>query len=157
MRVLEVMQHSCCLSAATMCTPNQALGDAAHCHAATTHCRVISTDQHCSYQAMLHSHLPTPTSLPVFAVGHAQPLQTSVKPTLRPKLPCSKKNQGSVDKQAAREQQAAEGRAARYMQQAATLACHNHHHALQLGHAGATPEEHIVLGDKGKHRPAASR
>lgn len=87
-----------------------------------------------------------------------QPLQTSVKPTLRPKKSCSQKNQGTVEKQAAREQQAAEARTARYMQQAAELAAHNHHHKLQLGNPEeAQPDAHIVMGDKGKHRPEWAR
>jgi hypothetical protein len=85
------------------------------------------------------------------------PLQASVKPTLRPKYPCSQKNVTSIDRQAAKEQQDAEARAARYMQQAATLVCHNHHKTLQLGPAGAIAEQHIVLGDKGKHRPSWCR
>jgi hypothetical protein len=86
-----------------------------------------------------------------------QTLQTLVKPTLRPQYPCSQKNIASIDRQADKEQQAAQGRAARYMQQAAVLTGHNHHRVLQLGPAGATPQEHVVVGDRGKHRPAWCR
>lgn len=88
---------------------------------------------------------------------NAQPLQTSVKPLLRPHYPCSQKNIGSVETQAAREQLVADARAARYMQQAASLSSHNHHHSLQLGGPGAMPQEHLVLGDRGKGRPAWCR
>jgi hypothetical protein len=43
------------------------------------------------------------------------------------------------------------------MQQAAALTCHPHHRTLQLGLEGAEPQPHVVMGDKGKHRPAGTR
>lgn len=114
----------------------------------------------CTSSKRVCGHLVAACSLSRIALlsaAYTQPAKASVKPLLRPKFPCSQKNQGSVDKQAAKEQQVAEGRAARYMQQAATLTCHHHHHTLQLGPEGAEPQAHVVLGDKGKHRPVGTR
>lgn len=51
----------------------------------------------------------------------------------------------------------AAARSARYMQQAAQLASHNHHHSLQLGPAGAEPEPNVVQGDKGRRKPEWAR
>lgn len=62
-----------------------------------------------------------------------------------------------MDRQAAKEEHIAQAKAERYMQLAASNPSHNHHHMLQLGTAGATPQEHVVPGDRGKHRPAWCR
>jgi hypothetical protein len=82
-----------------------------------------------------------------------QPLQASVKPTLRPSFACSRKNIATLETQAAREQAAADARTKRYMLQAAALPSHPHHRTLQLGPAGALPQQHVVVGDRGKRRP----
>lgn len=115
----------------------------------------------------LHAHLPSVIELQVercSPVGtdclHClllQPLQATVKPMLRPRKPYSPKNQQSIDKQAAQDQQVAAARSARYKQQAAQLASHNHHHSLQLGPAGAEPEPNVVQGDKGRRKPEWAR
>lgn len=113
-----------------------------------------SYNQGIRYSKKYSTDPPGPRKQPWFEF---LPLQATVKPMLRPRKPYSPKNQQSIDKQAAQEQRVAAARSARYMQQAAQLVSHNHHHSLQLGPAGAEPELNIVQGDKGRHKPEWAR
>jgi hypothetical protein len=81
------------------------------------------------------------------------PLQTSVKPTLRPKgLPASRNNRTTSDSQATHEAAVAAARSQRFMAQAAALPAHPYHSTLLLGPEGAVAQEHVGQ-DRGKGRP----
>ncbi|KAF8063830.1 RWDD1 [Scenedesmus sp. PABB004] len=79
------------------------------------------------------------------------PRGTYVKPTLRPRLPCSKKNVCSADAQAAADLAAINARAARARERAGQ-ACHHHHKADVDAPRAVAQREHIYP-DRGRGRP----